>query len=94
MTEYTPSTYGDTWAEIYDEATSSPAGEVELLAELAGDGPVLELGVGTGRVAAPLAERGLAVHGLDPSQGMPLTPLEAAKINKACFQKLGYSFRS
>lgn len=70
MTEYTPSTYGDTWAEIYDEATSSPAGEVELLAELAGDGPVLELGVGTGRVAAPLAERGLAVHGLDPSQGM------------------------
>lgn len=70
MTEYTPSTYGDTWAEIYDEATSSPPGEVELLAELAGDGPVLELGVGTGRVAAPLAERGLAVHGLDPSQGM------------------------
>jgi SAM-dependent methyltransferase len=70
VTEYTPSTYGDTWAEIYDEATSSPPGEVELLAELAGDGPVLELGVGTGRVAAPLAERGLDVHGLDPSQGM------------------------
>ena len=70
MSEYTPSTYGDTWAEIYDEATSSPPGEVELLAELAGDGPVLELGVGTGRVAAPLAERGLDVHGLDPSQGM------------------------
>jgi SAM-dependent methyltransferase len=71
VSEYTPSTYGDTWAEIYDEeAAPSPPGEVELLAELAGDGPVLELGVGTGRVAVPLAERGLDVHGLDPSQGM------------------------
>jgi SAM-dependent methyltransferase len=70
VSEYTPSTYGDAWAEIYDAATSSSPGEVELLAELAGDGPVLELGVGTGRVAVPLAERGLDVHGLDPSQGM------------------------
>jgi SAM-dependent methyltransferase len=71
MTEYTPSTYGDAWAEIYDdEATISPPGEVEFLAEVAGDGPVLELGVGTGRVAVPLAERGLEMHGLDPSQGM------------------------
>jgi inosose dehydratase len=31
---------------------------------------------------------------LDPSQGMPLTPLEAARINKACLQKLGYEFRA
>lgn len=70
MTEYTPSTYGDRWAEIYDETAPALAGEVELLAELAGPGPVLELGVGTGRVAIPLAERGLEVHGLDPSAGM------------------------
>ncbi len=70
MSEYTSSTYGDAWAEIYDETAPSPPGEVELLAELAGDGPVLELGVGTGRVAVPLAERGLDVHGLDPSQRM------------------------
>jgi SAM-dependent methyltransferase len=70
VSEYTPATYGDAWAEIYDERTSTPPGEVELLAELAGGGPVLELGVGTGRVAVPLAERGLEVVGLDPSQGM------------------------
>jgi SAM-dependent methyltransferase len=71
LSGYTPSTYGDAWAEIYDEEASiSPPREVELLADLAGDGPVLELGVGTGRVAVPLAERGLEVHGLDPSQGM------------------------
>ncbi len=70
MSEYAPSTYGDAWAEIYDERTPSSPGEIELLAELAGDGPVLELGVGTGRVAVPLAERGLEVVGLDPSQGM------------------------
>jgi inosose dehydratase len=31
---------------------------------------------------------------LDPSQGMPLAPLEAARANKACLQKLGYEFRS
>ena len=31
---------------------------------------------------------------LDPSQGMPLAPLEAARVNKACPQKLGYEFRS
>jgi inosose dehydratase len=30
---------------------------------------------------------------LDPSQGMPLSPLEAARVNKACLQKLGYEFR-
>jgi hypothetical protein len=30
---------------------------------------------------------------LDPSQGMPLPPLEAARVNKACLQKLGYEFR-
>ena len=35
---------------------------VEVLAELAGEGPVLELAVGTGRIAAPLAVRGLDVR--------------------------------
>jgi ubiquinone/menaquinone biosynthesis C-methylase UbiE len=32
---------------------------VDFLAELAGDGPVLELGIGTGRVALPLVEKGI-----------------------------------
>ena len=40
------------------------------LAELAGPGPVLELGIGTGRVALPLVQRGLVVDGIDASPAM------------------------
>jgi SAM-dependent methyltransferase len=47
-----------------------PESQVGLLAELAGDGRVLELGVGTGRVALPLAARGVAVEGIDASPAM------------------------
>ncbi len=43
---------------------------VDFLAELAGDGAALELGVGTGRIALPLAARGIAVHGVDLSPDM------------------------
>ncbi|HET7031394.1 MAG TPA: class I SAM-dependent methyltransferase [Candidatus Limnocylindrales bacterium] len=43
---------------------------VERLAALAGDGPALEFGIGTGRIALPLAARGVEVHGLDLSQPM------------------------
>jgi SAM-dependent methyltransferase len=43
---------------------------VERLAELAGDGAALELGIGTGRVAVPLAQRGIRVAGIDASQPM------------------------
>lgn len=43
---------------------------VDLLAELAGDGPVLELAVGTGRIAAPLAARGVRVGGIELSRAM------------------------
>jgi SAM-dependent methyltransferase len=43
---------------------------VEVLAELAGDGAVLELAVGTGRIAAPLAVRGLDVTGIELSRAM------------------------
>ncbi len=42
---------------------------MELAAD-GGPGPVLELGIGTGRVALPLAERGVEVHGVDGSQAM------------------------
>lgn len=63
-------------AERYDTASAAmfspdvldPA--VEALAALAGDGPVLELAIGTGRVAIPLAERGLEVHGIELSAPM------------------------
>ncbi|MBK5288369.1 MAG: class I SAM-dependent methyltransferase [Acidimicrobiia bacterium] len=43
---------------------------VGFLAELAGDGPALELGIGTGRVALPLSARGIRVHGIDNSAAM------------------------
>jgi SAM-dependent methyltransferase len=72
MDRYGPETYGEQIADVYDEwhAGMDPAETVELLASLAGTGPVLELGIGTGRVAIPLAARGLEVHGIDASRPM------------------------
>ena len=43
---------------------------VDFLAELAGSGRALELGIGTGRIALPLAQRGVEVHGIDLSEAM------------------------
>ena len=43
---------------------------VDFVAELAGRGAALELGVGTGRIALPLAQRGVPVHGIDLSEAM------------------------
>jgi SAM-dependent methyltransferase len=68
--------FGEHDAELYDRSTGEEfdAGVIEatvdFLAGLAGDGRVLELGVGTGRIALPLAGRGIAVHGIDLSQPM------------------------
>ena len=62
-------TYGDRIADVYDELHSdaSPAA-IETLASLAGtNGRALELGIGTGRVAFPLARKGIEVHGIDAS---------------------------
>ena len=71
MKGLTDTTYGDAIADLYDEMHAIPAGDaVALIAELAGGGRVLELGVGTGRVALPLAARGLEVHGVDVSDAM------------------------
>jgi SAM-dependent methyltransferase len=74
MQDYGPSTYGDRIAEAYDEfhgsTTLDPSAAVELLAELAGDGRALELGIGTGRVAIPLAAKGVRVEGVDASEAM------------------------
>ena len=53
---------------MFDPAVVDPA--VDLLVELAGSGRALELGIGTGRIALPLARRGVAVHGIDLSQAM------------------------
>ena len=73
MERYRPETYGDRIAEVYDDLTGSmpdPVDCVDRLAELAGPGPALELGIGTGRVALPLAARGVEVHGIDASAAM------------------------
>lgn len=73
MPDHDPSEYGEQVAGIYDDLYEwylDTDSSVEALAELAGEGPVLELGVGTGRVAIPLAERGLEVHGIDASEAM------------------------
>jgi len=73
MEGYGPATYGDRIAETYDELYRDALdtdGAVEALAELAAGGPVLELAIGTGRLALPLAERGLEVHGIDASERM------------------------
>jgi SAM-dependent methyltransferase len=59
----------DEWeAEMFDPAVVGPM--VEYLADLAGSGRALELGIGTGRVALPLARRGVPVHGIDMSSAM------------------------
>ena len=67
-----PAFYGDCWAPVYDEyhAEMDPAPAVEFLAGLAGDRRVLELAIGTGRVALPLAARGIPVEGVDASEAM------------------------
>jgi SAM-dependent methyltransferase len=73
MEGYRPGTYGDRIAEVYDALTATmpdPVDCVDRLAELAGPGPALELGIGTGRVALPLAARGVEVHGIDASPAM------------------------
>jgi len=68
--------FGEDVAATYDqdEADSfEPAflgATVDLLAGLAGDGPALEFGIGTGRVALPLAERGIPVAGIELSTAM------------------------
>jgi SAM-dependent methyltransferase len=72
MEGFGPRTYGDLIADIYDELYGEldPTAAVDTLAALAGDGPVLELAIGTGRIALPLAERGVEVHGIDISEAM------------------------
>jgi SAM-dependent methyltransferase len=68
--------FGEHVAEHYDEDSHEmfqpevvdPV--VDFLADLAGGGAALELGIGTGRIAIPLAERGVRVHGIDLSEAM------------------------
>lgn len=67
-----PAFYGGRWASVYDEhfAERDPGPAAEFLAELAAGGRALELAIGTGRVALPLAGRGIVVEGIDASEAM------------------------
>jgi len=77
---YTRSSYGDAFADVYDDwyaGISDAEATADVVADLAGDiagasrvGRVLELAVGTGRLARPIAARGLDVHGVDTSAAM------------------------
>jgi len=64
----TAARYDETSAHMFAPDVLDPA--VLFLADLAGQGPALEFAIGTGRVAIPLAERGVAVSGIELSQPM------------------------
>jgi hypothetical protein len=79
MRGYGPQTYGELIADIYDDLY--PQGQnaeaaAALLTDLAGDGPALELVIGTGRIALAPSKRGVEVHGIDASEAM-ITGLRA-----------------
>jgi len=66
--ERVASRYDDFSGAMFSSEAVEPV--VELLAELAVGGRALELGIGTGRIALPLSQRGVEVHGIDLSQAM------------------------
>jgi len=73
MHGYRSDTYGESFADVYDawySDVSDVKATVEKISELAGHGVVLELGVGTGRLAIPLAATAAEVVGLDSSSAM------------------------
>lgn len=74
LTQTAPSAFGERWAQDYDdfyvESLEDTTQTVDVLASLAGIGAVAELGAGTGRVAIPLAQRGVRVRACDASAAM------------------------
>lgn len=75
MQGYEPSTYGDRFADVYDDwypFDAAAEATVAVIAERARRvaGPILELGIGTGRLALPLARQGFDVRGIDASAAM------------------------
>jgi SAM-dependent methyltransferase len=73
MEGYDASTYGDRIADVYDDLYQDAfdvEAIVDALARLARGGRALELAIGTGRIALPLASRGVEIHGIDASEAM------------------------
>jgi SAM-dependent methyltransferase len=66
--EWVAQRYEILWPEIHEPSFVDPS--VDLLAELAGPGPALEFGIGTGRVGLPLSRSGIAVYGIEISSAM------------------------
>ena len=60
--------YEAKWPDLFQPSAIEPV--VDFLADLAGTGAALELGIGTGRIALPLSRRGVHVHGIELSPAM------------------------
>jgi SAM-dependent methyltransferase len=68
-----PESYGEAFADVYDDwygDISDVDATVATLVTMGGAGPFFELGIGTGRIALPLAATGAEVHGIDASPAM------------------------
>lgn len=72
--EWIAERYDILWPELFEPAVLDST--VDFLAELSDGGPALELGIGTGRIALPLSQRGVRVHGIELSPAM-VTQLQA-----------------
>ena len=68
FTDWVAQRYQQLWPHLFEPEVVDPA--VTFLAELAGDGRALELGIGTGRLALPLRRRGIRVDGIELSPAM------------------------
>ena len=97
--EYSHNQYGDVFADIYDDwyhDLDNIADVVEFVLQLAESSAVLELGVGTGRLAIPIAQagaaRGVQVVGIDSSQAM-LDELRAKPDGELVETHLGHMVR-
>ena len=78
--------YDALWPELFEPRLIEST--VAFLAQLAGTGPALEFGVGTGRIALPLSRRGLRVHGIELSRAM-VSQLEVQRAGEEIGVTLG-----
>ncbi|AOS61999.1 methyltransferase domain-containing protein [Actinoalloteichus hymeniacidonis] len=88
----THTAWGEYWANIHDEWMGPEIDDdcLETLVSLAGDGKVLELGLGTGRVALPLVRAGLEVHGFELAEEMLEKLLEKPDADRIRVFKKNY----
>src|ERR1700730_6703988 len=66
--EHVAARYDESAADMFDARVVDPV--VDFLAKIVGSGRALELGIGTGRIALPLSQRGVPVHGIELSAAM------------------------